>query len=292
MNQSSAVLRPAGARRKLALLGTLIVVAALRAQEHLPTVTNDAAIVTTALPTTPDAIAAGQHLFLSHCSICHGINGEGGKGPNLAQPSLPRATDDVVLQKIIKSGLPETEMPGSRLFPDQIKMVAAFVRSLGRRPPEPVPGDAARGAQLYATKGACAQCHTLNGRGGAIGPDLSGIGLRRSPAFLRRALTEPAAEVPLSFSPWRSDVSLPVNFLLVRAVPKKGEPVTGVRVNEDTFSIQVRDLGGHVHSFFFSELAELHRDWGATPMPPYGNVFSATELDDVVAFLVSLRGVK
>ena len=40
------------------------------------------------------------------------------------------------------------------------------------------------------------------------------------------------------------------------------------------------------------ELAELHRDWGVSPMPPYGGVFSATELDDVVAFLVSLRGVK
>lgn len=268
---------------------------AARGQEsHLQPVSNQrpASTVTAELPTTPAALAAGQHLFVSHCSFCHGPNGEGGKGPTLAQPSLPRATDNEALQKIIKSGLPGTEMPSSRLDPEQIKFIAAFVRSLGRRPLEIVPGDAARGAQLYATRGACATCHTLNGHGGAIGPDLGGIGFRRSPAFLRRALVEPGAEVPLEFSAWRSDVSLPRNFLFVRAVPKQGEPVAGVRVNEDTFSIQLRDLGGRVHSFFKADLAELHKDWGVSPMPPYGGVFTATELDDVVAFLLSLRGEK
>jgi cytochrome c oxidase cbb3-type subunit 3 len=283
-------------RKKIPATLALLVcgVLTVRAQApHLePTGGPATPVVSGDLPVTPEAIAAGQKLFLAHCSFCHGPNGEGDRGPTLAQPSLPRATDDVVLQNIIKSGLSGTEMPGSRLFPDQIQAVAAFVRSLGRRPRETVAGDAARGGQLYATKGACATCHTLNGHGAAIGPDLGRIGLRRSPAYLRRALTEPGAEVPLEFSPWRSEVSLPVNFLFVRAVPKKGEPVAGVRVNEDTFSIQVRDLSGRVHSFFFSELAELHRDWGVSPMPAYGAVFTATELDDVVAFLVSLRGEK
>ncbi len=242
-----------------------------------------------ALPISTEAIAAGQQLFLTHCAFCHGPGGEGGKGPTLAQPSLPRATDDDALQTIIKRGLPGTEMPNSRLDAEQIKTVAAFVRSLGRRAPEKVAGDPARGAQLYATKGACAQCHSLHGQGGAIGPDLGGIGLRRSAAFLRRALVEPTAEVPLFFSAWRGDALLPNNFLFVRAVPKKGEPVAGVRVNEDTFTILVRDLTGRVHSFFKADLAELHRDWGFSPMPPYGAVFTAAELDDVIAFLVSLR---
>jgi len=260
---------------------------------HLEPASEAAASTTSRdLPTTPEAIAAGQKLFLAHCSFCHGPNGEGDRGPTLAQPSLPRATDDVLLQTIIKRGLSGTEMPSSRLYPDQIQAVAAFVRSLGRRPRETVAGDAARGAQLYATKGACATCHTLHGRGAAIGPDLDGVGLRHSAAFLRRSLVEPGAEVPLFFSAWRGEPNLPANFLFVRVVPKHGEPVAGVRVNEDTFSIQIRDLSGRVHSFFFAELVELHRDRGATPMPPYGSVFSAAELDDVVAFLVSLRGEK
>jgi cytochrome c oxidase cbb3-type subunit 3 len=231
----------------------------------------------------------GRQLFEQHCAFCHGPRGEGGKGPTLAQPSLPRATDVEALRQIIRRGIPNTEMPNSRLLPDDVALVADFVRALGKLPAEVVPGDAARGAQLYATKGGCAQCHAIRGQGGAIGPDLSDIGRARSVAYLRRALVEPAAEVPQAFNPQRGEGGLPTNFLLIRAVPTKGAPVAGVRVNEDTFSIQVRDLSGKVHSLFKSDLTELHKDWGATPMPSFSGVFSAGELDDVVAFLVSLR---
>ncbi len=231
----------------------------------------------------------GRQLFETHCAFCHGPRGEGGKGPTLAQPSLPRATDLAALRQIIRRGIPNTEMPNSRMLPEDLALVAAFVKSLGNLPPEPVPGDATRGAQLYATKGGCAQCHAIHGQGGAIGPDLSDIGRKRSVAHLRRALVDPGAEVPQSFNAQRGEGGMPDNFLLVRVVPRHGPPVAGVRVNEDTFSIQVRDLGGTMHSFFKSDLAELHKDWGATPMPPYGAVFTPSELDDVVAFLVSLK---
>jgi putative heme-binding domain-containing protein len=283
-------------RKKIAAAAALMACTTLPvcAQEsHLPIASGSTpSAVAVQLPTSPDAIAAGQQLFVSHCSFCHGPAGEGGKGPTLAQPSLPRATDDNVLLEIIRSGLPGTEMPSSRLKTEQLKSIAAFVRSLGRRPPEPVTGNPVRGAQLYATKGACAQCHSLHGHGGAIGPDLVGIGLRRSPAFLRRALIDPQAEIPLFYSAWRGDGGLPNNFLFVRAIPKSGEPVAGVRVNEDTFVILVRDLGGRLHSLLKADLAELHRDWGFSPMPVYSGVFTAAELDDVVAFLASLRGEK
>jgi cytochrome c oxidase cbb3-type subunit 3 len=238
---------------------------------------------------SPAELDRGRRVFETHCAFCHGPRGEGGKGPTLAQPSLPRATDLSALRQIIRRGIPNTEMPGSRMLPEDLASVAAFVQELGRLPPEPVPGNAARGAQLYAAKGACAQCHAIRGQGGAIGPDLSDIGRTRSVAHLKRALVEPAAEVPQSFSAQRGEGGMPANFLLVRVVPRRGAPVAGVRVNEDTFSLQMRDLAGKVHSFFKSDLAEFHKDWGTTPMPAYGGVFNSTELDDLVAFLVSLR---
>ena len=74
----------------------------------------------------------------------------------------------------------------------------------------------------------------------------------------------------------------------MRIVTKNGQRLTGVRVNEDTFSIQLRDSSDRVHSFFKSDLTELHKDWGKSPMPSYREVFSNAELEDVVAFLVSL----
>ncbi len=235
---------------------------------------------------------AGRKLFQAHCISCHGPNGEGARGPTLAQANLPRASTDAALTRIIRSGIQGTEMPAHRLQPHEMTALTGFVRSLGQLAPEKVPGDPVKGAELYRTKGACAQCHTLRGQGNMIGPDLTEIGRKRSAAFLRRALSEPNAEVPQSFNAYRAEVNMPLNFLFVRAKSKDGREVAGVRINEDTFSIQLRDLTGKLHSFFKNELTELHKDWGQSPMPVYAAVFSAEEMTDVVAFLASLRGVE
>src|SRR5574341_1990242 len=164
----------------------------------------------------------GERLFQVQCAGCHGPKGEGGSGPTLATPTLTRATTEALLIKVIADGIPGTEMPGSRLDKEQIKQVADFVRRLGQLPPERIPGDAQRGKELYLEKGACAQCHAINGRGGAFGPDLTEIGLRRGARHLRESLTDPGADTPKSFSVFRADASIPENFLQVRVVTKDG----------------------------------------------------------------------
>ena len=240
-------------------------------------------------PTAED-LAVGARLYERHCLSCHGPKGEGGRGPTLATAKLPRAADPPTLMKVIKDGIKGTEMPEARFA--EVRQVAAWVLKLGELPAEPVPGDAQRGRKLYFGKGACAMCHTVGGRGGAFGPDLSDIGLRRSVSHLRRALLEPAADVPRSFSFYRPDITIPQNFLLVRLVARDGRRITGIRMNEDTFSIQVRDAAQQIHSFQKSELSELSKDWGQSPMPAYDRVFTSGELDDVVAFLASLKSPK
>jgi len=239
---------------------------------------------------SPSELEKGRQSFQAHCVGCHGPNGEGDRGPTLAHPRLPRANNDEALLQIVQRGIPGTEMPSQRLKMGEAPYLAAFVKSLGMIPVEPVPGDPAKGAELFATKGACMTCHTRNGQGMAIGPDLTEIGLRRSPAALRRSLVEPGAEVPQSFNSTRADISLPANFLFVRAKTKDGRDVAGVRVNESTFSIQLRDLTGAIHSLHKSELVELHKDKGFSPMPVYAGVFTPAEMDDMIAYLVSLRG--
>ena len=111
----------------------------------------------------------GKRLFESQCGSCHGPLGNGGKGANLAQPQLRRATSDQALQSIIRRGIPGTEMPGSFLTPSQVSSIAAYVRTLGRVEPEQIPGDAGRGAETYALLD-CQSCHTLGGQGGITGP--------------------------------------------------------------------------------------------------------------------------
>ena len=222
----------------------------------------------------PDA-AAGRRIFESQCALCHGQTGGGGRGPALNRPKLDRAPDDAALRKLISDG--SGDMPGAwQLHPDEVAGVAAYVRSLGALPQETVPGDAARGARVYADAG-CAGCHMIAGRGAGFGPELTAIGARRSVAFLRQAILKPTS-------------TLPDGFLYVSAVPAAGAAVRGIRVNEDSFTIQLRDAGGRFYSFRKSELKELHRLERETPMPSYEGRISSAALDDLVAYVAGLKG--
>ena len=228
---------------------------------------------------TPADLEAGQRIYRTQCAYCHGTRGEGGRGATLARPRLLRAPDDLAMFQVIAGGIPDSEMPGHWLSAREIWQVVAFVRTLGRVVPQKVAGDPAKGQTLYIGKGGCSRCHTVGGRGGAIGPDLSDIGARRSVEYLRDALVQPEAVVP-------------DGFLEVQLVARDGRHITGIRLNEDAFSIQIRDLAGDFRSFFKNELAELNKLRGRSPMPSYAGVFTTGEREDVLAYLDSLRGVQ
>jgi cytochrome c oxidase cbb3-type subunit 3 len=232
----------------------------------------------------------GESLFRIHCAPCHGLHGEGGRGPNLAVPKLPRAPDDAALANTIALGIPGTQMPGTRMTADENRQLVAYVRGLDRVQPSRVQGDPASGERLFWSKGNCGQCHTVGPRGGRLGPDLTEIGIRRGPEHLRESLLDPEADVPDTFTAYRRVIFMPDNFLQVRVVTQDGRRITGVRVNEDTFTIQIRDAADRSYSFRKDELRELHKDWGKSPMPSYRRVFSDSEMQDVIAYLVSLRG--
>jgi putative heme-binding domain-containing protein len=229
------------------------------------------------VPATPEDLGTGERLYRTECTYCHGPRGEGGRGATLARPRLLHAPDAQVLSDVIEHGIPGTEMPGHWFTPREIRQVAAFVESLGRVAPQKIAGDPMRGETLYTGKGGCAHCHTVNGRGGALGPDLTDIGARRSPSYLRESLIDPEAAVP-------------DGFLQVELLTRDGRRIQGVRLNEDTFSIQIRDLAGNFHSFFRSELQKLDKQPGKSPMPSYKGTFTSSELDDLISYLDSLRG--
>lgn len=219
----------------------------------------------------------GERLYLTQCAMCHGPKGEGASGPTLARPKLLHAADDNALKAVIRSGIAGTGMPGTRLIEAELQALSEYVRKLGQVPAPVLAGDVSRGQSLYEGKGNCTACHTLSGHGGAFGPDLTGIGASRSAQHLRASLLEPNADFPRDFA-------------FIQAVTRAGKRLSGVRVNEDAFSIQLRDSSERVHSFFKADLTELHKDWGKSLMPSYRTTFTKEELDDVVAFLISLRG--
>jgi cytochrome c oxidase cbb3-type subunit 3 len=223
-------------------------------------------------------VQQGKRLFAANCAVCHGPGGAGGRGANLARPKLQRATDDHALFLVIRQGVPGTEMPPGWLVLNEheIWQVTAYVRSLGRVAEEQVPGDARTGGNLLRTAG-CLGCHLLGSEGGRLGPPLTDIGSRRGGAYLRAKVLDPASSVP-------------EEFLQVQIVKRDGSRITGVRLNEDTYSIQVRDLNDRLLSFWKDELNSLEKQPGRSPMPGYRGRLSDREVDDLVAYLVSLRG--
>ncbi|MDX2030417.1 MAG: c-type cytochrome [Blastocatellia bacterium] len=225
-------------------------------------------------------LARGGKIYNGQCALCHGIGGVGGRGPALNQPKLDRANDDAGLFKVIQNGIEGSEMPVFWMLTEaEIWQVAGYVRSLGRVAPVKLPGDAARGRTLYLGQGNCAACHIVKGEGGVSGPELTEIGLRRSPAHLREAVLDPAK-------------TLPDGYLVVSVTTTDGRQARGERLNEDSFSIQLRDASHRFHSFRKSEIRTLKKEFGVSSMPSYKGAFSAAELDDLVAYLYSLRGQK
>ena len=105
-------------------------------------------------------------------------------------------------------------------------------------------GNPRAGAQIFRTKGGCLGCHALGNEGGRVGPPLTGIGARRGAAHLKAKIEDPASDVP-------------DQFRLVQLTTKAGKSVRGIRLNEDTYSIQIRDFNGNPQSFWKADIAKL-----------------------------------
>ena len=232
------------------------------------------------VPESPGTATAdrGRRLFDIHCSRCHGVGGGGGEGPALTKPVLRYAPDDATLVSVIQDGIPRTAMVGSFALSDAEAMdVAAYVRSLGRVEQEAVAGDVERGRAIYDEQ-ACGACHIVAGDGRGIGPELTAIGEARGADHLRQSLLDAVAVVA-------------EEYRVVTVRGKSGASVRGVRVNEDDFSVLVRDADARLHSFALDE-STMSKEMGASLMPSYAKRLSNAEVEDLVAYLVSLRGVK
>jgi mono/diheme cytochrome c family protein len=129
---------------------------------------------------------------------------------------------------------------------------------------EPTPEDAAKasaadvkeGASLFRTN--CSPCHGLNARGGGR----------------------------------NNHYGLPLVYDTVTVVTAAGEKITGVAKNEDTFSVQLMTAREELHFFLKKDLKEVIHEHKSL-MPPYPeSTLSQIELQDLIAYLVTLRGTE
>lgn len=232
------------------------------------------------------ALAEGQALYRGLCSGCHGGTGRGGKGPNLTDDRWLHGSKDEDLARVINNGVPKTTMKklGEALKPEQIANVIAYVRSLARAPGDSgwkpyLAGDPKAGEQLFFDekgKALCAKCHTVNRKGGHVGPTLDRIAVRRSPEYIMESIVQPSKFIdPLYES--------------VQVATPQGKIITGLRVNETNFSIQLREENGRFHSFNKKDLEEF-RVLDKSLMPEnLTDQLTVRQLHDLFAFLMTLE---
>jgi putative heme-binding domain-containing protein len=231
--------------------------------------------------------APGKQLFDAHCTDCHGINGTGDEAPAI---NHPLSADDAALHKIIRDGLPDGRMPRvRRMTEEEVDQLVAYVRVLGRGASTPIAGNAGRGSAVYQRLD-CTTCHVIGGQGGVLGPDLTKVGRSRAASYLRQVVLEPGKVKP------KGGTGILLNgfseYLPVSVVERDGREVRGIRVNEDSFTIQVRDSAGKLYSFRKTDVQNVDKQFGRSLMPSYKDKLSAAETDDLVAYLASLGAAK
>lgn len=229
----------------------------------------------------PPQLREGRRLFVTHCARCHGMHGAGGTGANLRRPKLRRAANEQDLYLVIKAGIGGTGMPGNWFISDdEIRQLIPYVRSLGKVAQEPLTGNPSKGKLLY-DKHDCAKCHMIQRKGGTLGPDLTNIGQKRGPEFFRRAVLHPGDELP-------EDANGYPMYLVVLAITEDGRLISGTRLNEDSFTIQLRDGDNRLVSLRKADLEALKKTGGSI-MPNYAEQLSQTDIEDLVSWLAKLE---
>jgi cytochrome c oxidase cbb3-type subunit III len=222
-------------------------------------------------------IDAGTRVYSAQCAQCHGPNGDMVSGVDLRRAQFRRAVSDDDLAKTITLGVPGAGMPPFALQPAEITGVIAFIRAGFDRTAVAVEvGESTRGRVLFEGKAACGACHRVNGAGSRVAPDLSDIGAARTAGALQQALVNPTS------------VMMPINRP-VRLLMKDGRTISGRRLNEDTYTVQIIDDKERLSSIAKADIRQLIVETKST-MPSYADRLTAQELADLVAYLITLRG--
>ena len=161
-----------------------------------------------------------------------------------------------------------------------------------QQPAPPPAGDPARGKAIFEGRGDCLSCHRVFGVGSRMGPDLSEMGIARrsggpgppietmaagNAEALARAILDPDAEVA------------PANRF-VRLVTKDGATVAGRLLNHDNYTVQLIEPQGKLRSFVKADLREFTLIT-KSQMPSYQGKLTPQEVADLVAYLLTLKGL-
>jgi len=225
-------------------------------------------------------IEYGAQLFGGRCVQCHGERGDLMPQANLRSGRFRNATSDRDLQRVIREGVPGTAMVAQGYAEAELLALVAYLRNMSSYDASAgslLLGDPVRGRALFEGEGDCLSCHRVGTEGGVTAPPLTDIGSTRTAATLRRTIIDP------------QEALLPINRP-VRAVTQNGTEIRGRRLNEDTFTVQLVTNDGRLVALDKTRLRS-YTIGTESGMPAYGDKFDDDEIADLLAYLLSLKGL-
>ena len=248
-------------------------------------------------------IAQGAKLFAPSCgnAYCHGTGGMGGGAPRIRGREL----DAAYLFKTISNGIPGTPMMSfkSEFSQEQIGQLVAFIMSVFKQDsqaeePEPIAsraqkaepkvsassaeslvGNIQAGRALFfdsTQKNSCGGCHSFQGEGASIGPDLSKVA-DKSARELFMSIVLP-------------HVSTGARYKTITITLRSGEKIVGIKKEEDDESIRVYDtaqLPAVLRTIQKPDVAGIETANESLMPKNYATIYTVKQLLDIVTFLKS-----
>lgn len=136
-------------------------------------------------------------------------------------------------------------------------------------------GDPGAGEQVYANN--CANCHALKGKGGKIGPDLSGIAAK-GVKFIEDSILRPAKTITPGFETWV-------------VTDKSGRKSIGLKSEDSATEVEITKAIGEKVRIAKAQIKEIEQDKDASVMPDNLNeAMTVKDLQDVLAFMMLQKG--
>ena len=242
----------------------------------------------------PKAAKAGEYEFRINCALCHGLGAKGGgRGPDLTRVVKKHTHNDAEMFQVISNGISGTAMPangtngqGVGMTDREIWQIITYIRSQEVKAPAKPLGNAAHGKELFYGDANCSLCHMVEGKGGRLGPDLTGVGGSRTPEAIIDSVRNPSRR--LAWGLTEATKEFPQEYETVTAVTDDGKQIKGVTLNEDSFTVQVMDTSEQIRLLEKDKLKSFQKS-RESAMPKYNaDTLSDKDLNDIVAFLVKL----
>ena len=212
----------------------------------------------------------GKSIFETRCATCHGLDGLGGEhAPDIARQAAVNSLSDRALLDLIHDGIPEAGMPGfPELGKEGSEALVAHLRFLqGKSAGSAMAGNPDRGRDVFFGKSGCSTCHL---RGQSMSDELTGFARDHEIGEIREAIVKPPRG--------RTDAAT--------AVARDGRKFSGMIRNEDNASLQLQDESGRFYLLMKSSLVSVQRETGKVMPADYGQRLSATELNDLVGYIL------